>query len=63
MDILTAPAAAHAETRRGDYRPPDWLVPEVALDFTLDPDRSTVRSQWVITGLAAGRSSADGLFG
>ena len=49
MDIRTAPAAAaHAETRRDDYRPPDWLVPEVALDFTLDPDRSTVRARLTV---------------
>jgi aminopeptidase N len=46
MDVRTAPVApaAHAETLRKDYRPPDWLVPAVALDFTLDPDRSVVRS-------------------
>ena len=26
-------AAAPAAIRREDYRPPDWLVPEIALDF------------------------------
>ena len=55
MDIRTAPAAlapaapTHTETRRGDYRPPDWLVPEVALDFTLDPNTSTVRARLSVT--------------
>ena len=51
MDIRTAPTAAppHAETRRSDYRPPDWLVPEIALDFTLDPDASTVRTRLTVT--------------
>ena len=29
---------------RKDYRPPDWLVPEVALDFELDPERTRVRA-------------------
>jgi len=50
MDIRTAPVAApHPETRRGDYRPPDWLVPEIALDVTLDPDRSMVRARLTVT--------------
>jgi aminopeptidase N len=50
MDIRTAPITpAHTETRRGDYRAPDWLVPEVALDFTLDPNASTVRARLTVT--------------
>ena len=36
----TAPAAI----RREDYRPPDWLVPEVALDFALDPAATRVKA-------------------
>ena len=36
-DIRTTPEAppapTHATVRREDYRPPDWLVPEVRLDF------------------------------
>jgi aminopeptidase N len=36
-----APAAPHA-IHRADYRPPDWLVPEIALDFDLDPARTRV---------------------
>jgi aminopeptidase N len=30
--------------RREDYRPPDWLVPEIALDFRLDPKKTLVRA-------------------
>lgn len=40
-----APAAPeHVATYRKDYRPPDWLVPDVSLDFELDPERTRVRS-------------------
>ncbi|WP_375402336.1 aminopeptidase N [uncultured Sphingomonas sp.] len=44
MDIRTA-FATPAVTLREDYRPPEWLVPEVALDFDLDPARTVVRSR------------------
>ena len=33
-------------THRGDYRPPDWLVPEIALDFALDPAATRVRARF-----------------
>jgi len=36
--------AAPAAVRREDYRPPDWLVPEIRLDFALDAERTIVRS-------------------
>jgi aminopeptidase N len=42
-DALNAPAAPHI-TRREDYRPPDWLVPEIGLEFDLGPRRTIVRS-------------------
>ena len=35
----------HVEIRREDYRPPDWLVPEVELKFTLGIDRTRVQSK------------------
>ena len=35
---LTPPQVIH----RGDYRPPDWLVPEIALDFQLDAHATRV---------------------
>ena len=38
------PAPTHVAIRREDYRPPDWLVPEIALDFDLDADRTRVRA-------------------
>jgi aminopeptidase N len=31
-------------TRREDYREPDWRVPEIALDFDLDPAETHVRA-------------------
>ncbi|AJP73092.1 aminopeptidase N [Sphingomonas hengshuiensis] len=31
-------------TRREDYREPDWRVPEIALDFDLDPAATRVRA-------------------
>ncbi|WP_114227252.1 MULTISPECIES: aminopeptidase N [Sphingomonas] len=44
LDVRTAPAAP-AAIHRADYRPPDWLVPAIALDFTLDPERTVVRAR------------------
>jgi aminopeptidase N len=51
-DVLDHPEAPttpeHVATYRKDYRPPDWLVPDVALDFKLDPDRTHVRSRLTV---------------
>jgi aminopeptidase N len=47
LDVLTAPATP-AVTRREDYRPPAWLVPEVALDFALDPAATRVRARLTV---------------
>ena len=44
MDIQNA-LAAPAVMRREDYRPPEWLVPEVSLDIDLDPACTVVRSR------------------
>jgi len=46
LDLQTAAGIAtpHA-IRREDYRPPDWLVPEVALNFELDPAATKVRAR------------------
>src|SRR3982751_1277980 len=38
------PPPTQASVRREDYRPPDWLVPEIHLDFELDPERTRVRA-------------------
>jgi aminopeptidase N len=47
-DAQTAPEAppspTHIAINREDYRPPDWLVPEIRLDFDLDPERTRVRT-------------------
>ena len=50
LDIRTpiAPATPHI-VRREDYRPPDWMVPEIALDFDLDPARTRVMSTLSVT--------------
>lgn len=46
-DVQTA-AQAPRITRREDYRAPDWRVPEIALDFDLDPGATRVRATlWV----------------
>ncbi len=36
------PSPTHATIHRQDYRPPDWSVPTVALDFVLDADATRV---------------------
>jgi aminopeptidase N len=36
---------AHVEIRREDYRPPDWLVPAIALKFTLGIAKTQVQSK------------------
>src|SRR3546814_625774 len=38
---VSAPPAA---VLRQDYREPDWLVPEIALEFDLAADRTVVRA-------------------
>ncbi len=30
--------------RREDYTPPDWLVPDIALDFDLSPSKTSIKS-------------------
>src|SRR3569623_1037006 len=47
-DAQVAPEAplspTHLTIRREDYRPPDWLVPEIRLEFDLDAERTLVRA-------------------
>src|SRR3954469_8414731 len=47
LDAQNAPAAPTA-IRREDYRPPDWLVPDIALDFDLEAERTRVRSRLAV---------------
>src|SRR6218665_3687781 len=50
MDIASTPEADTASAApkappvilRADYRPPEWLVPEIALDFALDLDATRI---------------------
>ena len=50
LDHPEAPATPeHVAIYRKDYRPPDWLVPDVSLEFELDPDRTRVRSTLAVT--------------
>ena len=42
------PAPAHVAIRREDYRPPDWLVPEIRLDFDLGADTTRVRATLIV---------------
>ena len=42
------PPPEHVAVLRQDYRPPDWLVPEIALDLSLDADRTIVRARLTV---------------
>ncbi len=42
------PSPEHVAVHRADYRPPDWLVPEVALDIALDAGRTIVRERLTV---------------
>ncbi len=44
LDAQNAPAAPPATIRREDYRPPDWQVTDIALEFDLGAERTKVRS-------------------
>jgi aminopeptidase N len=52
MDVRVSAEAPqspkHVEIRREDYRPPDWLVPEIDLDFDLDPEATRVRARLIV---------------
>ncbi len=48
LDVLNAPAVP-AVHRRQDYRPPAWLVPQLSLDFALDPAATRVRARLEVT--------------
>ena len=58
MDIqhsAAQPSTPPAAIRREDYCPPAWAVPEITLDFRLDPAETHVRAALSVT-----RSSAHG---
>ena len=43
--VEAPPSPGHVTIRREDYRPPDWLVPEIALNFTLGIESTRVQSK------------------
>ena len=44
MTDASSTPAIPVTIHRGDYRPPEWRVPDVALDFVLGKDRSGLAS-------------------
>jgi aminopeptidase N len=48
LDAMNAPAAPPATIHREDYQEPDWLVPELELDFQLAADRTVVRARLTV---------------
>jgi aminopeptidase N len=55
LDAQNAPAAPPAAIRREDYRPPDWRVPAIEMEFDLGAERTRVR-----TRLSVERNGAHG---
>ncbi|WP_066653829.1 MULTISPECIES: aminopeptidase N [Sphingomonas] len=51
--MLDANAALPTVTRRDAYRPPEWHVPEIALDFALDSIATRVRARLEVVRAAA----------
>ncbi|HEX8626123.1 MAG TPA: aminopeptidase N [Allosphingosinicella sp.] len=49
LDAQNAPAAPPTAIRREDYRPPDWLVPSIQLEFDLAAERTRVRARLSVT--------------
>lgn len=48
MSDMQIAAATPPATLRADYRAPTWLIPEIALDFQLDPARTIVRTRLTV---------------
>jgi len=44
----TPPSPTHTTIRREDYRPPDWRVPEIRLDFDLGIEETRVRATLLV---------------
>jgi aminopeptidase N len=61
---LATPPAAPPVIQRADYRPPEWLVPEVGLDFALALDATAVTASLKVrrgSGTGPLRLNGDGL--
>ncbi|MFA7588156.1 MAG: aminopeptidase N, partial [Novosphingobium sp.] len=67
MDIARTPEAAPPTISRADYRPPEWLVPEVSLSFALGLEEThvtallSIRHNPVGSGAREIRLNGDGL--
>ena len=57
-DLSGTPAIAPSVIHRADYRPPEWLVPEIALDFALSLDATRVQATLKVSRNAAGSGSS-----
>ena len=57
MNLIATPEAPPPVIRRDDYRPPEWLVPEVALDFALSIDETRVSASLHVRRNPAGAGS------
>ena len=49
VDAQHAAAAPPAPVRREDYSPPDWLVPDIALEFELGAQTTRVRARLTVS--------------
>ncbi|HEX7873908.1 MAG TPA: aminopeptidase N [Sphingobium sp.] len=48
-DLHTPTAAAPAVIQREDYRAPDWLIPDIAIEFDLDAEVTRVKARLSVT--------------
>ena len=53
-DIQSTSAAAPHIVQREDYTPPAWRVPDIAMEFDLDPARTVVRARLSVVRDGAG---------
>jgi aminopeptidase N len=55
------PSPTHVAIRREDYRPPDWLVPDIALRFTLGIEKTRVQSKLLVQRNPAAKAETKAL--
>jgi aminopeptidase N len=60
MDMRTTPEAPPPVIRREAYRPPEWVVPTIALDFDLNPARTRVVGRMRVERAGEGPLRLDG---
>ena len=57
-DLSGQPVVAPTVIHRADYRPPEWLVPEIALDFALSLNATKVQATLKVVKNAAGSGTS-----